>query len=131
GGSLPSDRRSPRPWQTNQAVPPRTLSRTRGQSTAPEYDRSTRSRSPGFPLGGAIDWEQTVLPSPGNRFDPRASADFLEQVACVELDRLDRHPELVGNLAVAAATGHQPQHFFLASGERLQLGPTRTIDDGA
>ena len=46
-------------------------------------------------------------------------------------DGLERHVQLVGDLAVGTALGHQPHHAELARGQRFQAAAPDTSGAGA
>ena len=64
--------------------------------------------------------EQPQLAGAGHGLGAVGSPELVEDVADVLLDRLHRHHQLVGDLAVGAAGLQQPQHCHIA--EHMQSG---------
>src|SRR5438552_9813843 len=85
---------------------------------------ATRTR-----VSGSADVEELLAHGVDDRLHPRMQVQLLEDVAHVVLDRVLGDVEVLGDLAVAHALGHELQHLELAVGEPgggellLLLGP--------
>src|SRR5207253_3008784 len=73
---------------------------------------ATRTR-----VSGSADVEELLAHGVDDRLHPRVQVQLLEDVAHVVLDRVLGDVEVLGDLAVAHALGHELQHLELAVGE--------------